>query len=186
MVKINKSLKALFVLNSIFVFASSLLGPLYAIYVSKIDSKIISVSLSWAIFMFSSTFFMYFVSKYGDKVKEQEYLLAGGFLIRCLAWFGYIFVSNLTGLIMLQVVLGLGEALGTPSWNAIFAKHLDEKKEIMDYSNWNIINNLMVAIATVIGGVVVTYLGFNFLFVGMSFLALLSFVGVLITPRRVL
>lgn len=184
--KINRSLKVLFILNSIFVFAGSLLGPLYAIYVSKIDSKIISVSLTWAVFMFSSTLFMYFVSKYGDRLKEQEYLLAGGYLIRCLAWIGYIFVSNLTGIIVLQVALGFGEALGSPSWNAIFAKHLDERREMMDYSSWNIISNLMIAAATVVGGIIVTYLGFNFLFVTMSLLALISFIGLLITPRRVL
>jgi MFS family permease len=89
-------------------------------------------------------------------------------------------------LIILQVVLGLGEALGTPSWNAIFAKHLDEKKEIMDYSNWDIINNLMIAVATVVGGVLVTCFGFNFLFVIMGLLAFVSFVGVLVTPRKVL
>jgi len=185
-VKINSSLRVLFFLNSIFVFAGSLLGPLYAVYVSRIDDKIISVSLSWAVFMFSSTLFMYFVSKFGDRVKEQEYLLAGGFLIRCLAWIGYIFVSNLTGLILLQILLGLGEALGTPAWNAIFAKHLDYREEIMDYSNWNIINNLMVAAATVAGGVIATYLGFNLLFVIMSVGAFFSLVGVLITPRKVL
>ncbi len=184
--KINKPLRVLFILNSIFVFAGSLLGPLYAIYVRGIDSKVISVSFSWAVFMFSSTVFMYFVSKYGDRVKEQEYLLAGGFLVRCLAWFGYIFVSNLPSLIMLQIVLGLGEALGTPSWNAIFANHLDEKKEIMDYSNWDIIKNLMIAVATVVGGVLVTCFGFNLLFAVMGLLAFVSFIGVLITPRKVL
>jgi len=82
--------------------------------------------------------------------------------------------------------LGLGESLGTPAWNAIFAKHLDNSKEVMEYSNWNIINNLMVAAATVAGGVVVTYLGFNILFVIMSVLALVSLIGVLITPRKIL
>ncbi|WKZ25467.1 MAG: MFS transporter [bacterium] len=184
--QINKSLKVLFTLNSIFVFGGSLFGPLYAIYVQGLDNKIVTVSLSWAVFMLSSTVFMAFVSKYGDKVKEQEYLLAGGFLVRAIAWMGYLFVTNISGLILIQIILGLGEALGTPSWNAIFAKHLDGKKEIMDYSNWNIINNLLVAFGVVLGGVLVTHFGFNVLFVAMSMLALVSFTGVLITPRRVL
>lgn len=184
--KINKSLRILFLINAVFVFASSLLGPLYAIYVQGIDRNIISVSFSWAVFMFSSTIFMYFVSKYGDYIKEKEYLLAAGFLVRCLAWFGYIFVSNLSGLIALQIILGLGEALGTPSWDAIFAKHLDKNKEIMDYSDWNIVRNLMIAIATVVGGVLVTYFGFNLLFTLMGLLAFISFIGVLITPKKVL
>lgn len=184
--QINKPLRILFILNSVFVFAGSLFGPLYAIYVQGIDNKIISVSLSWAVFMFSSTIFMLFVSKYGDKIKEQEYLLAGGFIVRCAAWLGYLFVSNLTGLIIIQIVLGLGEALGTPAWNAIFAKHLDGHKEIMDYSNWDIINNLMVAISTVVGGIFVTFFGFKLLFVVMGLLAFVSFFGIVLTPRRIL
>lgn len=182
----NKSLRFLFALNSIFVFASSLFGPLYAFYVQGIDDKIIFTSFSWAVFMFSSTIFMYFVSKYGDRVKEQEYLLAAGFLVRSFAWFGYVFVSNITGLMILQVVLGFGEALGTPSWNAIFAKHLDKKEEIRDYSYWNIVNNLMVAVATVVGGFFVTYFGFNLMFVVMGILAFICFLGVLSIPRKVL
>lgn len=183
---INKSLKVLFTLNSIFVFGGSLFGPLFAIYVQGFDNKVVTVSLSWATFMIASTFFMYFVSKYGDKVKEKEYLLAGGFIVRSIAWLGYLFVSNMTGLIVIQLLLGLGEALGTPAWNAIFARHLDGQREIMDYSNWNIINNLLVALATILGGVLVTYFGFSVLFVAMSMLALVSFVGVLMTPRRIL
>ena len=175
--KINKSLKVLFTLNSIFVFGGSLFGPLYAIYVQGLDNKIVTVSLSWAVFMISSTVFMYFVSKYGDKVKEQEYLLAGGFLVRAIAWLGYLFVTNVTGLIVVQIILGLGEALGTPAWNAIFAKHLDGHKEIMDYSNWNIINNLLVALSTILGGVLVTYFGFSVLFLAMSMLALVFLWG---------
>ena len=184
--RINKSLKILFILNSIFVFASSLFGPLYAVYVQGLDNKVISVSLSWAAFMFASTIFMYFIGKKGDDVNEQELLLAGGFLIRSLAWFGYLFITNIFSLIILQVVLGLGEALGSPSWNAIFAKHLDKKSEIREYSDWNIINNLITAFATIAGGVFVTLLGFKFLFVIMGLLAFVSFIGVLITPRKIL
>lgn len=184
--QINKSLKTLFTLNSIFVFGGSLFGPLYAIYVQGLDNKIITVSFSWAVYMISSTLFMYFVSKYGDKVKEKEYLLAGGFLVRGIAWLGYLFVTNMTGLVVILIILGLGEALGTPSYDAIFAKHLDGNKAIMDYSDWHILSNLIVALSTIIGGMLVTYFGFSVLFVAMSMMALVSFVGVLITPRRVL
>lgn len=184
--QINKTLKTLFTINSIFVFAGALFGPLYAIYVQGFDSKVLAVSASWAVFMVSSTVFMYFTSKYGDKVKEEEYLLAAGFLVRSIAWVGYLFVTNLTGLMMIQIVLGLGEALGTPSWSSIFAKHLDGKRGIMDYSSWNIVNNLVVAAANVTGGLLVTKFGFNVLFIFMGALAFMSFIGVMITPRKIL
>lgn len=184
--KVNKPLRTLFIINSIFVFAGSLFGPLYAIYVQGIDNKIISVSISWAILMLSSTLFTYFVSIYGDRVKEKEYLLAAGFFVRAIAWFGFAFVTNITGLIVIQIFLGLGAALGTPAWNALFAKHLDGHREIKDYSDWDMISNLVIALATILGGVFVTAFGFKFLFLIMGVLALTSFFGTLITPRRVL
>lgn len=184
--QINKSLRTLFILNSIFVFGGALFGPLYALYVQGIDNKIISVSISWAIYMVSSTIFTHFIGVYGDRVHEKEYLLAGGFLVRAIAWFGYAFVANLTGLIVIQIILGLGEALGTPSWNFLFAKHLDGHHEIHDYSDWDVVNNLMIALATLMGGMFVTFFGFKFLFVIMGTLALISFVGTMITPRKVL
>lgn len=185
-IQTNKSLRILFLLNSIFVFAGSLFGPLYAVYVQGIDNRIISVSVSWAVFMIASTVFMYFVGKYGDKIHEKEYLLAGGFLVRAVAWFGYIYVTNITSLLIIQIILGLGQALGTPAWNVLFAKHLDGNREIMDYSSWDIISNLVTALATVIGGLMVTALGFKPLFLIMGYLALVSFVGTLIIPRKVL
>jgi MFS family permease len=184
--QVNKSLKVLFLLNSIFVFASNLLGPLYVIYVQGIDSKIITISISWATLTLSTVVFMFLMSKLGDKVKEKEFLLAGGFLVRALSWIGYIFVHNIYALLMVQVLLGLGEALGTPAWGVIFAKHLDGSKEIMDYSSWNMLSNVIAAGAVIVGGVVVSTFGFTILFISMSLLASISLIGVLITPRRVL
>jgi hypothetical protein len=184
--KINKSLKILFLFNGFFVFASSLLGPLYAIYVETIDSKILSVSITWAAFLLSATFFTFLVSRKGDSVKEKEYLLMFGFLIRAVSWLLFIFMGNIFHLILVQVFLGLGEALGNPSFDAIFAEHLDKGIEIKEYSSWKLVVNSVTAIATIVGGLIVSFFGFVPLFVTMSFLALISFFGILLQPRDVL
>lgn len=184
--QINRSLKILFLCNSIFVFSSHLFGPLYAVFVEKIGGGVIAISTSWSVFMLSATLTMFLVSKFGDRVKEKEYLLAGGFLLRALAWLGYLAVGNFTGLIVIQIILGIGEAIGTPAWSALFAKHLDNKHEVSDYSNWNILANAVSSVSTLLGGFIVTFFGFNSLFLIMAGLALFSFILVLITPRRVL
>jgi MFS family permease len=183
---LNKPLRILFFINSVFVFAGALLGPLYAVYVQEIDKRILAVSFSWAVFMFASTGFMYLISKFGDRIKEKEYLLAGGFLVRAIAWLGYLFVTDITGLILVQIILGFGEALGTPSWGALFADHLNVRREIMEYSKWSVVSNIMVAFGVLMGGLIVTFYGFRVIFILMSFLAFISFVGTLLTPRRVL
>ncbi len=83
----NEALRTLFIFNGIFVFASGLLGPLYAVFVETIDTRIISVSLSWSAFLLSTTLFMLLVRKYGDFIAEKEYLLMAGYLTRSITWF---------------------------------------------------------------------------------------------------
>jgi len=182
----NKSLKTLFLFNGIFVFASSLFGPLYAVYVEGIDKSVLAVSSSWSAFLFSTTLFTYLMSKWGDKLKETEYFLICGYLIRAIVWIGYIFAGNFYMLIFLQILLGIGESLGTPSYDAIFAEHLDRNKHIRDYSIWKVISNLVGASATLIGGFVVFAYGFVPLFVFMGALALISMLGILLSPRELL
>jgi len=182
----NKALKTLYVFNGIFVFAAGLLGPLYAVFVETIDNDIMSISLSWAALLISTTFFMMIVEKYGDLIKEKEYLLMGGFLVRAIVWFSFPFTSTLGFLIFLQFLLGIGEALGSPAWSALFAEHLDKNKHIKEYADWHIISNVARAMAVILGGLVVKFLGFDVLFYLMGSLALVSFFGVLVKPRKLL
>ncbi len=183
---INRSLKVLFLSNSLLVFASALLGPLYAIFVTGIDAKILSVSFSWFAFLASAIFFIYLVGKYGDKIKEKEYMLLGGYIVRAIVWIFFIFVSNIQELIILQILLGIGEALGNPSFDAIFAVHLDKEKHVADFSAWKMIEKIAIASGTLIGGVIVSAFGFTPLFIIMSSAAFISFLIVLFQPRKLL
>lgn len=182
----NKALKNLFIYNGIFVFAGSLLGPLYAVFVETIDTNIISVSLSWSAFLISTTLFMILVRKYGDFFKEKEYLLMAGYLVRAIVWFLFPSLSTIFGLIVLQALLGLGEALGTPAYDAIFAEHLDKNRHVQNYTDWKLVSNIVGAIAVVLGGAFVKGFGFSALFYSMGTLALVSFFGVLLKPRKLL
>lgn len=186
----NKALRALYLYNGIFILAAGLFGPLYAVYVqdfiqSPIEPVVI-VSVSWGIFLVASTLFTFFVSKFGDQVKEKEYMLMAGFLIRALVWVLYIYVHSLVFLIILQILLSLGEALGTPSLNSLVAQHVDKGRRVEEYADMTIIFNLCAGIATILGGLVVARYGFQPLFLSMAGLALISFFGILVKPRRLL
>lgn len=182
----NKSLKILLLANGVFVLAASLLGPLYAVFVAGIDRAVLAVSLTWSTALVTGVIFTFFVSFFGDRVKEKEHLLIAGYLLRALAWFGFIFASSLRELVILQIVIGMGEAVGNPAFDVIFSQHLDKNKRVFDYSNWKIMEKLMMAGGTLLGGLVVTYFGFPVLFALMSFLALGVSVFLLTQPRQVL
>lgn len=182
----NKSLRVLVLFNGIFVFASSLLGPLYAIYVDGIANSVLAVSSSWAVFLFSTTVFTYLMARWGDRLKAKENFLILGYFVRAVVWFGYIYVGSLQALLLLQFLLGLGEAFGTPAYDAIFAEHLEKNKHIKDYSIWKVVSTLLGALATCMGGLLVTGYGFVPLFAIMSVLALVSMFGIILSPSNLL
>lgn len=182
----NSALKTLFLYNSVFVFANNLIGPLLALYLQGFHVNAFTISFTWAVFVFFSSLFTYIFSKFGDHIKEQEYSLMAGFLIRAIVWFLYIFTNSISMIIVLQVVLALGEALGSPSFDAILSRHLDDGHQIAEYSTWRVVANLSMALATIVGGFIVSRFGFQVLFVIMSLLGLFAFFGVLSKPRELL
>lgn len=182
----NKALKILFLYNGIFVGAAAMLGPLYAIYVVRFVDGVTAVSISWAAFLISTSIFTYVVSKNGDGIKEKEYLLLAGYIVRILSWLLLIFVHDLTALVLVQILLGLGESLGTPSFNTLVADHLDKNRHIQEYSNWSLIANLSSAAGILAGGAIVNNFGFGALFLFMSGLSFVAFLGVLLKPRKLL
>lgn len=184
--KSNKALLTLFFFNGIFVFAAGILGPLYSLFVAEVTHDIGSVTSLWAIYMVVATVGTAVVARFGDGVKEKEYMLLLGYLFRIVGWGAYIFASNFQHLLIIQVVLGLGEAVGTPAFDSIIACHLDRGKQVKEYSTWKVVNNLVIALGTLIGGYIATNYGFTILFVTMSLLAFISFVGILLKPRKLL
>lgn len=184
--KNNKALKILFTYNSLFIFSATLLGPLYAVYVNKIGGGLLLISISSAAFFVSSTLFLMFVSRWGDLIKRRDMLLAASYFVRAVGYLAFIFVGNALWLILVQVLLGLADALGTPTFGALFAAHVDKKEEVMEYSDWSIVANLVMALGTLIGGYITALFGFDFLFFVMSLLCVISGVGILTTPRKVL
>lgn len=177
----NKVLRVLFLYNGIFCLAGSLLGPLYALYVEKLNTGIMPVSISWAVFLFSTTFFTYIVSKLGDRLKHKRFLLAAGYLVRATCWLLMGLITNIEQLIAIQFALGIGEALGTPAFDAIFAEHLDKNKHLMDYSDWKVISNGLTVLGTLLGGYLVVNFGFPRVLYGMSIMAMIAFLGTVVS-----
>lgn len=108
----NKSLKVLFIYNGIFVFAGGLFGPLYAVYVGLLDKKILSVSITWSVFLIATLVFTLIISRVGDRVKEKEYLMMAGFLVRALAWFLFIFAADVMHLVFFTNTARTGRSTG--------------------------------------------------------------------------
>lgn len=182
----NKALQTLYLFNGLFVTAGAMLAPLYALFAESLNVTLLGVSLLSAVFLGSRFICMLLIQIFGDSVYEKEYMLLAGFLIRSIGWFSLALATEPLILFIIQALLGAGEALGSPYFNAIFAKHLDDGKQIAEYSSWEIISTCGAIFGTLLGGYIVSVFGFQSLFVIMGCMALISFVGILLKPRDLL
>ncbi len=183
--KNNLALRSLFVANSIFVFALVLFGPLFAVYVQKMGGGVMMISIATAVSLLSTTLFLMFVARFGDRVERKEDLLVIAYLIRAIGFLAYPLVKDITWLMVLIVWLGAGEALGTPAFNVLFARHVDKKNEISEYADWHVVQNLIMALATILGGLFVSNFGFTGIFVAMSGLSFLAILVIKMTPKKI-
>lgn len=168
----NKSLKLLLIINSTFILAANLLGPLYALYIGRLGGSIALVSGTWSVMLLTTTLVNFALIRYGDRVREHEYFLIGGFIFRGIAWTGFAFVSSIQAVIVLQILIGIGEAIGATGFDTIFSEHLDKSRHVKDYATWLTVSNVIAAVATLIGGAVVTHYGFSPMFIAMAIVAM--------------
>lgn len=124
--------------------------------------------------------------RYGDRVKEHEYFLIGGFICRAVAWAGFAFATNISTIVILQIIIGMGEAAGSTGFDAIFAEHLDKSGHIKDYATWKTIANIVAAIGVICGGLIVTYYGFISMFLLMALVAGSCAIFTYLLPREAL
>lgn len=182
----NKPLKILLATNSLILFAGAMIGPIYALYVQKIGGDLLDASFTAGLFALVAGISVLLFGRFSDKVKENELLIVAGYLIMGIGFLLFIFVNSIFFLLIVQIILGFGEAVYSPAFDALYSKHLDGNKSGSQWGVWESMNYFTFAISAVIGGYLVTKFGFNALFAIMSLLCLASAIYIFLLPRRVL
>ena len=101
--KFNKSLRILITVNTVMVFIIGMLAPFYAVFVQKIGGNIAFAGFSWALFSIVAGVLTLLFGRWQLKVKEQELLLALGYLIRGIVFLSYAFMGSIAQLIFTQI-----------------------------------------------------------------------------------
>lgn len=184
--KFNKALRILISTNTVFVFTLGLLIPFYAIFVQKIGGDIVLAGFSWAVFAIVSGVLTILFSRWQMKMKEPELLFALGYIIRGFVFLSYIFINSPIQLIFTQILWGVGAALGTPAFDAVYSKHTNQDDSIVQWGQWEGIASIATGLAAIIGGLLIQTVGFSFVFVGMAIISFLLGIYIWHLPRKVL
>jgi MFS family permease len=170
----NKFSKVLMTASLIWYFGEGMLGPLFAIFAESIGGDVLEITWAWAIYLFVTGIFMIFIGRLSDKYVSKEKLMITGYALNTIFTFGYLFVSSPWHLFIVQAGLGIAWSLGTPTWDALYARHEDKKH---DGSAWGFADGLpaiITGLAIVIGGLIVTYLSFKTLFIVMGIIQIIA------------
>lgn len=66
--------------------------------------------------------------RYSDTIKESELIIALGYCIIGLGFFLYTIADSVWFLFGVQALIGLGEAIYSPTFDALYSKYLDGER----------------------------------------------------------
>lgn len=183
---LNRSLRILIVTNSILVFIIGLLAPFYAVFIEHLGGNIAFAGLAWAIYSIVAGILIFLFANWELKVKEQELLIAFGYVLRGAVFLSYAFMTSITQLIITQIFWGVATAIGTPAFDAVYADHTAKESSIVQWGEWEGISAIMTGIAALIGGIIIQSFGYQLVFLAMSVISLSLGLYIFRLPREVL
>jgi len=184
--KLNKSLRVLVGVNTAMVFIVAMFSPFYAVYVKDIGGNMAVAGFSWAVFPIVAGILTFLFSQWQMKVKEQELLLAVGYFIRGLVFLSYAYMGSIAQLIFTQVLWGIGAALGTPAFDAIYSAHTTREGSIAEWGQWEGMASIATGVAALASGVFIQVVGYFWLFWFMAAASVGLGIYIWLLPRELL
>lgn len=180
----NHILKIIIISSLLFNFGVGMLTPIYAIFVGEIGGDVLTASYSFALFTGSVGILTFIFGKVEDGLnKKKLYVIGAG--LNVLAIGGYNFISEPLHLFIVQGILGITTAMIYPVFDTLFSTNLKKGKEAFEWSIWEGSTFVAIAASSVVGGIIVSTLGFGYLFMIMTSFAFMAFVNaIFITKHR--
>jgi MFS family permease len=180
----NKSLKILVFTNALILFAGAMLGPIYAIFVEDIGGDLMDASIAGAAFALAAGITVLVSGSFSDRISQKKYVVIFGYGLMGAGFLLLSFVQSVITLFLVQALIGIGEAIYSPAFDALYSKHLDHNKEGIQWSIWECMNYFTVFFGALIGGLVVTIFNFQTLFVIMASIAIGSAVYLFFLEKK--
>lgn len=186
-VHLNRSLRILVTLSALMNFIIGMFAPFYAIFVAKIGGDIAFAGFSWAVFEVVCGVLTLIFVRWGLRVREQELLVALGYILRGGVFVSYVFMTSMTQLIFTQILWGIAAAIGIPAFDAVYAAHTSrDGSAIAEWGGLEGMISIAIGLAALLGGFVIKAFGFEIIFAVMATVCFAQGIYVWMLPREVL
>ena len=170
----NRVLKYLLVAEGFWMLAAGLFGPIYAIFVIRIGGNILEAGAAYAAFSLAAAIMVFIISRWEDHVRHKEKLIVIGHTIGAVGILGYLFVASPAHLFIVQIMLGVAEAISLPAFDGIYSRHLDRGRFASEWGMYETMDYLVAGVSAGVGGLIASMFGFQVLFMSMFVLSLVS------------
>jgi len=164
----HRAIRILILSSIFFNFSVGLFAPIYAIFVEKIGGDILSASGAIALYSILFGILKIFFGRLEDVQLDKRKMITLGYSLNALGFAGYTLVKSPLQLFLVQIALGVGDAIKNPAWEAIFSKSLDRGRESSDWAYWGGSTAITSGTAAFIGGNIAMLFGFRSLFTLMA------------------
>ncbi len=168
----TKPLRLLLVASSLWYLSEGLLGPLFAVFSEKVGGDVLDISSAWALYLIASGIAYVVVGRLLNRSRWKFRMIAVGYALNTLFTFAYLLVRDTTGLFLVQIGLGIAEAIATPAWDAFFASRLADTEDTFAWGLANGHTQFISGVAIAIGGLIAKFASFDALFVVMGVISL--------------
>lgn len=167
--RMNPIVRGFIVSETAFWSGYNVIAPIFAVYVADRISggSIEAAGTAITVNLLSRVVLELMVARKlnrSDDGTKFVYALWGTALV-AFSYFGFVWVTNFTEVLFLQIISGIGFAVASPAKYALFSEHLDKGKESSEWGIYDAITLGGMALTAGIGGYVAQEYGFNLLFV---------------------
>lgn len=171
---LSKTTKILLWGANIWYLGEGMLGPLFAVFAERVGGDILDITWAWATYLIITGAFYILVGKLINKKPYKAKVMVLGYALNALFTFGYLFVSTPLHLFFVQAGLGIAEAIGTPAWDSLYARNVDDSNDAFAWGLASGQSQIFTGIAIVSGGLIAHYISFNALFITMGIIQVVA------------
>lgn len=153
--------------------AEGMLMPLFAAVTQQMGGSIFDIASIYALYLVTLGIAIVIVGHFSDLYNKERLMLVGWFL-HSLLTFCYMFMSTTSHFALIQIGLGISDALSTPTWYALYSKSDVQKYNGFFWGLSDGMEQICLGTGILLGGVIVYYTSLNNLFFIMGCLHLLG------------
>jgi Major Facilitator Superfamily len=173
--RLSKITKILLWGANVWFFGEGLLGPLFAVFTERLGGDVMDITGAWAIFLIMTGVCYIITGKLTSRFKKSiAKVMLAGYILNAIFTFGYLFVKTPEQLFLIQAGLGISEAIGSPPWDSLYAKSLNETNEIYAWGLAGGQAQILTGLAALAGGLIVVNMSFDALFIIMGLIQVIA------------